>query len=440
MGMTGLQIYKLLPKTNCKKCGYGACLAFAMALSSGKTKAEQCPDMSEQLKLQISEASLTPVREVVFGSGEALIKVGAEKVIYRHEETFYNKPCLAVSIEDSNIDNFTVQSRSIADFKMERAGVTFSVDAVAIRHSGGDFAAAARLSPRNKALILIADEPEIIGEALKASPDRKPLIICRGASCDNIIDWSINYECAVALFASSFEELHSEADKLECKNVKNIFFSLHSTLKERLIASSASRRSAVYFRQRTYPFVYMLNDIIDEDVRLISACAALMRYAGCIVLPFSEPASLLPLLTLSSNVYSDPRRPAQVEPGIYKINEPDNTSPVFITTNFSLTHFLVSSEIEASRKPVWLLIADTGGTSLLTAWAADKFNAEIIDKTLRETGIGDKVSHRTLVICSHVASLKKSVEEKTDWKVIIGTGDSSGISSWLKNFNMELLR
>ena len=37
MALSGLEIFKKLPKTNCKDCGFPTCLAFAMQLAAGKS-------------------------------------------------------------------------------------------------------------------------------------------------------------------------------------------------------------------------------------------------------------------------------------------------------------------------------------------------------------------------------------------------------------------
>lgn len=436
MGMTGLQIYKLLPKTNCKKCGYSACLAYGMALAAGKTDAGKCPDMSEKLRSQIEESSLAPVRESVFGNAPVQFKAGGEKVSYRHEETFYNKPCIAVALDDSlDNDDFIDRVSFISSFSVERAGVRLETGAVALIHSSGDFLSKAGMIGEERPLILICDDSSVMEEAVSMYCGRKPLIICRNASKEQIEAW-MDKGCAVGVYGKSADEFDEKA--ADIKTGYNAFFVYDGTIGDAMECMAVCRRSAVAFRQKTYPFAAIcISDDIDDSI--MNACAFVQRYAGCVVVPFCSREKLMPVLTLAANIYSDPRRPVQVEPGIYPINNPGKNSPVFITTNFSLTHFLVSSEIEASRIPVWLVIADTDGTSLLTAWAADKFNASVIAKTLEKTGIGDKVDHRTLTICAYVSSLKEEIENESGWKVIIGSADASGISPWLKKLDPSSL-
>jgi acetyl-CoA decarbonylase/synthase complex subunit gamma len=148
--------------------------------------------------------------------------------------------------------------------------------------------------------------------------------------------------------------------------------------------------------------------------------------------------SLFPLLVERLNIFTDPQRPLTTEQGIYEIGEPGENSPVLITTNFSLTYFLVSGEIESSRVPCWLLIMDTEGLSVLTAWAAGKFVADLIGPFVRNCGIDAKIKHRKLVIPGYVSVESGGIEKNCR---LGNTGRASrgranpGISE-----NMELLK
>ena len=438
MGMTGLQIYKLLPRTNCKKCGYATCLAFGMALSSGKTTDDKCESMSDSLRNTLKEASLTPVRECVFGNEKYQYKIGGEKVIFRHEETFYNLPCIAPCLSDDlPEDEFIRRAEIVNNYKVIRAGIELKTGALAIEHKNGDLSKYVSLVNIEKPLIIISDDTKAIYELLEKEPERRPLIICKSASDDDIKTWSLKYNAGVTIFGDSVEQLHDKAEKMG--DIKNVVFCSNVDFKEQVLQSSISRFSAIHFRQKTHPFITLLNSARNIEEEIMFAGFAVQRFLGCIITSFESFNKILPLLTLANGVYSDPRRPVQVEPKLYPINNPDNNSPVFVTTNFSLTHFLVSSEIEASRKPAWLLIVDTDGTSLLTAWASDKFNAEAIHEAIKKNDVESKVSHRSLVICSYVYSMKEEIEEKTGWKVILGTGEASGISTWLKKLDYSSL-
>ena len=101
MALTGIEIYKKLPKTNCGKCGVPTCLAFAMNLAAGKAELSSCPDVSEEVKKELAEASAPPIRPLSVGTGENILKIGGETVMFRHEKTFVNPPGLALLIKDS---------------------------------------------------------------------------------------------------------------------------------------------------------------------------------------------------------------------------------------------------------------------------------------------------------------------------------------------------
>ena len=92
MALTGIQIFKLLPKTNCGECGVPTCLAFAMNLAAAKAELAACPYISEESKVLLSEASAPPIRPIIFGTGDNVVKIGGETVLFRHEKTFVNKP------------------------------------------------------------------------------------------------------------------------------------------------------------------------------------------------------------------------------------------------------------------------------------------------------------------------------------------------------------
>ncbi len=47
-----LDIFRLLPRTNCRSCGYPSCLAFAAALSRQRTSPRRCPGFSSPISTQ----------------------------------------------------------------------------------------------------------------------------------------------------------------------------------------------------------------------------------------------------------------------------------------------------------------------------------------------------------------------------------------------------
>ena len=171
----------------------------------------------------------------------------------------------------------------------------------------------------------------------------------------------------------------------------------------------------------------------DPEMELLLAGQQVAKYAGFVVLGDFAPARVYPLLVLRANLFTDPQKPIQVEPGIYPINKPTADAPVLVTTNFSITYFAVANEMETSGLPAWLLVADAEGMSVLTAWAAGKFDAEKIAKTVKNTGIAEKVSHRKVVIPGHVAVLMGELEEELPgWQIKVGPREAVDLPRYLK--------
>jgi acetyl-CoA decarbonylase/synthase complex subunit gamma len=151
------------------------------------------------------------------------------------------------------------------------------------------------------------------------------------------------------------------------------------------------------------------------------------------VLDRFEPAALYSLLTLRQNIYTDPQKPIQVTPGLYEITEPSPESPLLVTTNFSLTYFSVAGEVEGSGRPAWLLVADSEGMSVLTAWAAGKFDAERIAKAVKAFDVPGKINHQSIVIPGFVASISGDLEEELPgWEIRVGPREAIGIPSYLR--------
>jgi acetyl-CoA decarbonylase/synthase complex subunit gamma len=157
-----------------------------------------------------------------------------------------------------------------------------------------------------------------------------------------------------------------------------------------------------------------------------------IKYPGIIVLSDFDQYSLLPLLVQRLNIYTDPRIPMSVEQKIYEIGEPNDESPILITSNWALTYFIVASEIEGSKVPSWLCVKDTEGLGVLTGWAAGKFSGDSIGPFIKKSGIEGKVKHRRLVIPGKVARIRGELEEALPgWEIIVGPREASEIPAYL---------
>ncbi|OQA46604.1 MAG: Corrinoid/iron-sulfur protein large subunit [Chloroflexi bacterium ADurb.Bin325] len=404
MALSGLEIYKLLPASskdpaekahgNCKECGYPTCLAFAMKLAAKQAELAACKYISEASKAKLSAAAQPPIRLITLAADGRSSKAGNEIVLFRHEKTFYNPAGIFVRVADTlPADEIRSQAQAVADYKVDYVGLALRLDGVAVEVASGDpaqFAAAvAAASAAQIPLILMAEDPAVMAEGLAQAGGVTPLL------------------CAVA---------HTFADSLS--------------------ALTQLRRLALKknFRPLGYPaiaFPYLGGG--GADMEMILAGQQIAKYAGFVVLSRFEPAEVYPLLVLRANLFTDPQKPIQVEPGVYPINKPTADAPVLVTTNFSITYFAVANEMESSGLPAWLLVADAEGMSVLTAWAAGKFDAEKIAKTVKGTSIADQVAHRKVVIPGHVAVLMGELEEELpDWQIKVGPREAVDLPRFLK--------
>jgi len=185
------------------------------------------------------------------------------------------------------------------------------------------------------------------------------------------------------------------------------------------------------FRPLGYPTLSFVTEG-DGDQQNMAGIALACKYSGIVVLDTAEPYALLTILTAVMNVYSDPQKPIQVEPKVYTIGEPDENSPVMFTTNFSLTYYTVESDVEASRIPSYVLVVDTEGTSVLTAYSGDKLNEKTVADAITKNNVESLVKHRKLIIPGYVAVMSGKLEEATSWEVLVGPRESSMLPKYLQ--------
>jgi len=444
MALTGIEIFKLLPKTNCKECGDPTCLAFAMKLAAGKAELSKCPYVSEEAKAKLSEAAAPPILPVTIGVGDRALKVGGETVMFRHEKRFENPPGFALLISDSMDDAET--SRRLEKFKKlqyERIGLVLKPDLIAVKSDSGDKAKFEALASKIKqntdcGLILMSDNPDILAAGLAVCADRKPLLYAATAdNMDKVAELAKANSCPLAAKASNLEKLAELTTKLAEAGVKDIVIDsgsrkLRQAFEDQVIIRSAAL--AKKFRPLGFPTIVFPGEMTDDPMKeAVIASIFVAKYGGIIVLSDFQGESLFPLLVERLNIYTDPQRPLATKEGIYEIGKPDQNSPVLITSNFSLTYFIVSGEIETSRVPSYLLVKDTEGLSVMTAWAAGKFVADAIAPFVKKCGIADKVKHHKLVIPGYAAAESGGLEEELgDWEILVGPREGSHIPAYLR--------
>lgn len=445
MALTGIEIYKHLPKTNCKDCGFPTCLAFAMRLAQKTADLSACPHVSEAAKEALDAAARPPIRLVTVGQGDKKLEVGNEVVLFRHEKTFYHPPGLMVRIgKDHSNEEVAALVKAVSGYQVERVGKELRLDGFAIQDGTGDKAAFVKRvemvkSQTDLPLVLMSFDPETMEAALEIAGSSRPLIY--GATKDNALkmaELAKKYSCPLAIYEpGGLDALTELTQTVNSAGVEDIVLDPGARgLTGSLASLTQLRRLALKknFRPLGYPVITFPGEAVaSQEEEALAAGMQVAKYAGIVVLDRFSPELVYPLLTLRLNIYTDPQKPIQVTPGLYPIGAPKETSPLMITSNFSLTYFTVAGEIESSGFPSWLLVADTEGLSVLTGWAAGKFDAEKIAKTAREFNAETQVSHRSLIIPGAVAVLQGELEEELKgWRIMVGPREAVDIGSFLK--------
>ena len=445
MALTGIQIFKLLPKTNCGECGVPTCLAFAMNLAAGKAELDLCPYVSEEARDQLAEASAPPIRPVKIGSGDTAITVGGETVLFRHEKTFFNPCGIAGTVRDTDGD-IADKVKRWASYQFERVGLNLRAELVLVKCESGDaakFQAAAQAVVDNSdmSLILACEDPEVMAPAAKALAAKKPLIYAAtNANADKMAALANEVKCPLVVKGADLEEVQELTKELTEAGYKDLV--IDSGARDLVGAfqdNVACRRAALLKQNRLlgFPTISFASDMGD-DLASQTLAAALMipKYAGIVVLDDIQAETVFPLLLQRLNIYTDPQRPMTVTQGIYEIGGPNADSPVAVTTNFSLTYFIVSGEIESSRVPTWLLIKDTEGLSVMTAWAAGKFSGDDVGMFTKKCGIEEKVNHKSIIIPGYAAAIAGDMEEELPgWSVQIGPREAAHLAKFLKEWS-----
>ena len=441
MALTGLEIYKLLPQTNCKECSFPTCLAFAMKLAAKQAELKACPYVSEESKAKLEAASAPPIRLVEIAGEEGKLAVGNETVMFRHEKTFYHRPGLFLRLKDSlPLEELKKQAAAADAYKADYVGIPLTLDGFAVEAVGGPaaFAAAVKAvrSVSKKPLILLASAPEAAKAGLEAAQGVRPLL-----HAANPGNWQAMAEVAkaakvpLAARADTLDELAALTQSLTQAGLEDLVLDPGVMgPKDSLEKLTAVRRLAIKknFRPLGFPIITFPGASGKAD-EVLMAAEHIAKYAGFIVLESFDPASLYGLLVLRQNIYTDPQKPIQVQPGLYEINQPKDSSPVMVTTNFSITYFAIANEVEGSGWPAWLVVTDAEGMSVLTAWAAGKFDSERIAKAVKAFGVEGKVAHRKVIIPGHVAVLSGELEgDLPGWTIMVGPREAVDIGAFLK--------
>lgn len=439
MALKALDIYKLLPKKNCKECGEPTCLTFAMKLAAGKADIEKCPYLDEEARRILGASTKPPIQRVKIGVGERSFAVGDEFVQFRHEKTFNHQPGILVAVSDLWPDD-RIQDvvREVRDGVLVRIGTDLRLDGIAIRCESGSAeefsrAVAAVEAKADLPEVLMAANPGVMEAGLSVCGAFRPLIYA--ATHENYQDMCAlarKFGCPLTVRAESLESL-AELSALAAKEGAPALLIDPSatTLSDYINRATAIRQNSI---SRTvpdlgYPIFFDTTVTGMQDAAL---ALGVDKYASVLVCDRLSIPSRNALLTLRQNIYTDPQKPIQMNPGVYRVGEPVRDSPVFLSVNFSLTYFTLQGYLEASGVPCYMLVVDTEGYSVLTAVAGGKLNETLVAESIKKTGLESEVDHRTLIIPGYAAPLSGKIEDESGWKVLVGPRDAAGVAEFLE--------
>lgn len=440
-----MQIYSLLPKKNCRKCGVPTCMAFAMKLAASEVSLEACPLLDPASREKLQELLAPPVKPVTIGLPPRSIKIGGEEVLYRHERSFATPTALALDVTDdielAEAERLLAEASRLA---YERLGQRLSLSAVAVRsvtRRPDRFSelveAASRAS--DLPLVLCSLDPAVMEAGLRACRGLRPLIYAADAkNFMHMAELAARFDSPLAVHGPTVDEAAALVRQALDLGLSELVIdltgpSLAETVSNLIYARGSAVRLGV--RELGYPLAaHPLAFAPGEDRlrRVLASALLLLRYASLLFVPSLDPLETFPLLVLRQGLYSDPRRPLQVKAGLYEVGSPGPASPVLLTTNYALTYFLVRGDAEASGVPSYIVVVDTQGLSVACSVAGGKLTPDMVAEAIRSSGVERVAPHRTLVIPGRMARLKYAIEDATGWRVVVGPRDSSELRSFLR--------
>lgn len=446
MALSGLDIFKITPKTNCKDCGSPTCMAFAMKVAQGAVPLEKCPHLSDEVRAKLDEATAPPMKTIKIGTGDNEFSLGGETVLYRHEKTFVSKSLYAVALSDAYSDEQNEAAlKDVATVDYERISERMCVDVIFVEYvsdSAKYLELVKKAKETGRTLVLSCCDAAVAMSALELTAAGKPVISGADASnCEAFNDLAKKYGVVLGVKGSNLNELHDTVEKLEKLGNKELILDVTmSSVKEAFAAAVQVRRASVKDGDRVfgYPSIVNVAKLAKGDMNMQAALESVftLKYGSVIVTERMSYAEALPMYGLRQNIFTNPQKPMKVEPGIYPVNGANENSVCALTVDFALTYFVVSGELERSGVPVNFLITDAGGYSVLTAWAAGKLSASSIAKFFQEAEIEGKIKNRTLIIPGKVAVLKGEIEDKLPgWKIIPSPPEAIHLVKFLKELN-----
>jgi acetyl-CoA decarbonylase/synthase complex subunit gamma len=459
-------VYAVLDKSNCKECGYDTCMAFATDILERKVKVQDCTHLMQDPKQAKNRDKLIkiitpPQKPVVIGTGDRAVTIGGEEVLMRHQLTFYNQTAIFIEIADDDAD-LEETTKYLASIKLERIGDVLTLDGIALRNVSGDkeqfkLAAKKLAELSNLPIMLCTFNTDNMLYAAEAIKNKKPLLYAATKdSWEQIGRFAVQNNLPVAIFSNDLDELMSLSATLQKLGVKEIvldsgtFFGSGnlSVTYDRImqLRNSAINKEdvnagwpvmgvpAVYWNQvkkgdEKELWEHQFQEIIMGAVMESIDTNLIVLHTGQ---KKEEIWGLLALMTLRQSVFSDPRIYPAVDAGIYKIGEPDDMAPIFVTSNYRMTKIPVEQDLLGANLNCWLLVVDTEGIGIESAVAGGQFNAGGIAEAVKEFNAFDNVKHRVLVIPGMAARLSGALEDEADAFVVVGPRDSSGIPKFIE--------
>ena len=372
MEMTGLQIFKFLPAA--KKEEHSNCkecgCPTCMAFALKLAKKNINIEKCPYIKDELKEKYAHSVKHAQETVEFCGLKIGGENVLYRHEKTFINRTIFAVLVDCANRDYLEKINR-INAFEIKGVNENFKVDLIILKNFNGEN--------------IHSTVPTITQKEFEDLP------------ITNIID-------------------------SEFQNTKNLLIT--------------TRQKAILEKDEKFSSPMCVWITKNDD--LINICARasyyICKYANMIVFEDFDESLFSTIVRLRQNIYTDPQKPLQVESDLYKFNNPNENSIIFLTTNFALTFFAVANELESLNIPSYLIVIPADGMSVLTAWSAEKFTANIVSKTIEKLNIREQIKTRQIIIPGLLAHTKDELQEIIpDFDFVVGTIEASAIREFVKN-------
>lgn len=458
--LSPIDVYMLLPKTNCKECGEDNCMAFATKVVNREVSIDQCPPLLtkkfEKNYNKLKEMLKPAVKEVSIGVGDKAINVGGKLVMYRHEFTYTNPTAVAIDVSDEMSEtDLLARLKYTQEFSYTYIGNNLQLQMIAIRSTSNDpvkFKATVKKVAENTNLpiILCSFDPTILESGLMVIPKAKPLIYA--ATKDNwkdVAELALMYKCPLVISApNDISLLKSLVKTLNNYGVEDLILDpgtfTGAGLGDTINNFTMIRRAACNMGDELlgYPILGtpITSWIEPSNSSTVSiwneafvASMLVTRYADVLIMHGLEGWSLLPLTVLRQNIYTDPRKPVAVEAGLRTIGNPNENSPVLMTSNFALTYYTVVQDIESAGASAYLIVVDSEGTAIDSGVAGRKLTAETVADAIKESKLEEKVKHRKLIIPGKAARISGEIEELSNWEVLVGPRDSSGIPKFLQD-------